>query len=569
MAIRDDAKITIGVRDRTKAGLKSISSGLLALKSRVAGAVVGITALIGVGGLGALTAASFKSADAFGKMGDRLNLATESFAGFALQAQLTGTSSETVNVSLERMVKRIGEAKLGFGAARGMLQRLNVDIEALSKMRADEQYQLLSDKVAGLSSNTERAAAVAALFGREALSMINMISQGAEGFKAAQAEAEGFGRALSRIEVAQIENMNDQMTRVKEVFGGLGDRLAVRVAPYIDAIASSFLDATHNARGFDSTIVAVIDNLVAGFGYVANTIRGVQAAFKGFQVLVSSGAEGILGTLYMIADGWRQIINLIPGVEINPMEGFEMHITRVGEQTQRLKTELAELVAQGLPADNFRVWADEIVLQSERAAGSVAAAAAAASEATTKAVTKDAVDQKKLIADVTKYRENANKNIQSGAIGLLRTLGANNRAFAYAAIALEKGLAIAKASMNTSVAITKALSVDPTGGLAARVAALGKAQIAIIAATGLAQASQIGSGGAGAGTAANPIQTTSADIDVPDFNNNEEPDSRRQVNVYFNGYNTDEMMLKMRDYLSDTDFLVISESSRQYAELRS
>lgn len=96
------------------------------------------------------------------------------------------------------------------------------------------------------------------------------------------------------------------------------------------------------------------------------------------------------------------------------------------------------------------------------------------------------------------------------AIGLLQTYAGQSKTIAIATIALEKGLALAQAAMNTAVGVTKAYTVDPTGALAAKVALMGKVQMGLIAATGLAQASQVGSGGAELGTPANPVHTASS-----------------------------------------------------------
>lgn len=93
------------------------------------------------------------------------------------------------------------------------------------------------------------------------------------------------------------------------------------------------------------------------------------------------------------------------------------------------------------------------------------------------------------------------------AIGLLQTYAGQSKTIAIATIALEKGLALAQAAMNTAVGVTKAYTIDPTGALAAKVALMGKIQMGLIAATGLAQASQVGSSGAELGTAANPVHT--------------------------------------------------------------
>lgn len=88
----------------------------------------------------------------------------------------------------------------------------------------------------------------------------------------------------------------------------------------------------------------------------------------------------------------------------------------------------------------------------------------------------------------------AKSNATQAAIGLLNALGGKSKGAAIAAIALGKAVSIAQAIQNTAVGVTKALTIDPTGALASRVAMMGKVQIGLIAATGLVQAGSVGGG---------------------------------------------------------------------------
>jgi hypothetical protein len=94
------------------------------------------------------------------------------------------------------------------------------------------------------------------------------------------------------------------------------------------------------------------------------------------------------------------------------------------------------------------------------------------------------------------------------AAGLLQQFAGESQAAAIAVIAIEKSLAIARTIMNTATAIMAAEAIDPTGILAAKVAVLGNIQLGIIAATGLMQAANVGSGGAELGSPANPVNVT-------------------------------------------------------------
>jgi len=101
------------------------------------------------------------------------------------------------------------------------------------------------------------------------------------------------------------------------------------------------------------------------------------------------------------------------------------------------------------------------------------------------------------------------------AIGLLRSLGGQSKKYAIAAIAVEKGLAIARTIQNTAVAIMKSQALNPYDfATPSRIKALGALQIGLIAATGLSQAAGVGGGGGGAsaGSAGGPpVQTSAAD----------------------------------------------------------
>lgn len=89
------------------------------------------------------------------------------------------------------------------------------------------------------------------------------------------------------------------------------------------------------------------------------------------------------------------------------------------------------------------------------------------------------------------------------AVSLLQTLGQKSKAAAVAAILLGKGVAIAQVIQNTAVAIMKYASMGYAGlPMIPVMKALGAAQIALIAGTGLAEISNLNKGGAGGGIGA-------------------------------------------------------------------
>jgi len=139
-----------------------------------------------------LISTAMKTADEIGKMSDRLNMSAEPFQALHHQAGLFGVSTGMVNSSVERMVKRVGEAAAGTGAAKKALDEMGISAERLIGLNADEQYKEIAKAIGGLATHAERAAATAAIFGREGIKMVNMFAEGANGIAKASAEIRRF-----------------------------------------------------------------------------------------------------------------------------------------------------------------------------------------------------------------------------------------------------------------------------------------------------------------------------------------------------------------------------------------
>lgn len=124
------------------------------------------------------------------------------------------------------------------------------------------------------------------------------------------------------------------------------------------------------------------------------------------------------------------------------------------------------------------------------------------------AITKEEFRQAELEAELalqdklTDVRKKANdielnmrgKTLDSIA-GLMNVFAGKNKAIAIAMLAFDKARAIAQAVMETHVAAAAALKYDPTGATSAYVTTLGYANVAAIAATGIAQLATMGAGG--------------------------------------------------------------------------
>jgi len=138
--------LTILAKDKTAAAFKSIQNAASKTRKRVneltpafvkfgAGA-----ATAAAGALAAFTRMSMISIDNLGKTADKLGTTTETLAGLQHAAELTGVSTETMNMALQRMTRRVAEAAVGTGEAKGALEELNIDAAQLVKLPLDNRW---------------------------------------------------------------------------------------------------------------------------------------------------------------------------------------------------------------------------------------------------------------------------------------------------------------------------------------------------------------------------------------------------------------------------------------------
>jgi tape measure domain-containing protein len=148
-------------------------------------------------------------------------------------------------------------------------------------------------------------------------------------------------------------------------------------------------------------------------------------------------------------------------------------------------------------------------------------------------------------------REKALNNIQ----GLLQVFAGKNKAIAIAMLAFDKARAIAQAIMETHVAAAAALKYDPTGATSAHVTLLGYANVAAIAATGIAQLATMGAGGGSSGGVSSTSSGSgSSDASTSTASATSRPTKDVTINLYGQGYSKSDMrqiLIGLNDVIAD------------------
>jgi hypothetical protein len=388
-------EIPITATDKTAQAFRSVQGRLAKLERASEGlrkmARFGAAAGLAIGGAAAaLTKMSMSSIDNLAKTADKLGTTTETLAGLQHAAELTGVSTETMNMALQRMTRRVAEAAQGTGEATGALQELGIDAESLVKLPLDQQMEIVADAMSGVETQADRVRLAMKLFDSEGVSLVNTLGKGSGALKEMMAEAEALGTAISRVDAAQIEAANDAVTRARGVFEGLGNQLAVALSPIITHVADMFRQSALDAEGFGNIGLKATNVLARAFGFVGDAIQGVRVLIKGVQVIYARMVQGILtgfSAITPVIDGLIERYNQIASaLGLSQIEGRVTEtLTGIadafGRQAEKIQGEIAQIVSAPLPSETVMTVLDEIRVAARKTAEQVAATVPGAVEA--------------------------------------------------------------------------------------------------------------------------------------------------------------------------------------------
>ena len=282
----ENVKITISALDKTKKGFGSATKGLKAVAGAVLNAKTAIVGLVGAAGFGALIASSLRATDTLTKTANKIGTTTEALGALRYAADLTGVSTQTMDMALQRFTRRTAEAAKGMGEAKGAIRELGINAQELNRMPLDKRMIVLADAFAEVESESDRLRLAFKLFDSEGAALVNTLSQGGDGLRAMLGEARALGLAMSSTAAKGVEDTVDSLTKLQSLFKGVTDQTVAAFAPAIEAMVVRFtalLQRTIEAKGgvelfarsLAKTLISGIQNALIGFEKLANGFIGI------------------------------------------------------------------------------------------------------------------------------------------------------------------------------------------------------------------------------------------------------------------------------------------------------
>lgn len=319
-------RITIQAFNRALPALRATAGGL----GQVAAAAVSMrTALVaagGVAGFAYLTKQSLNATDSLAKTAQRIGTTTEALSKLQYAASISGVNTETLNMAMQRFIRRTAEAAQGTGEAVGALRELGIDARAIQQLPLDQRMLALADAFEQVTNSNDELRLGFKLFDSEGTAVLNMLRENRDGLKAMYDEAQTLGLVMSGTAAAGVERANDEFTKLGGLFKGLTSQMVAAMAPAIEAMTESF------------TL-----SLVA----IAETKGGVESLGKflaqEFLQMLSQSVKGFEDFINWFIDGINDITQAINTVRDASNEWFGTSFEQI-KQLDQIK--LGNIIAQ-------------------------------------------------------------------------------------------------------------------------------------------------------------------------------------------------------------------------------
>jgi Phage-related minor tail protein len=533
-----------------------------AIKRNVTRLATGLGAALGTFGFVKAVEGALDFADAIGKAADRAGVSTQKLQELRFAADQNGVSVAQLDDGVRRFSRRLGEfINTGAGPAAAAFKAYGIEVrDSAGNLRGTEAVMDDVIRLMGtLTSQSEKSALAAKLFGDDAGPQLALaLGKGIEYTDKLAARAHALGIILDDDLIRKSEETNDKLSVLSQVINVQLKSALLELSPHILTVTTALTNLlTQPAQLPDwmktvARIAAYVSNIFGQLEIRAGSIGAtISLMFMGEFAAAAQILPAMKTQIEELNKETQKFFDMLAGVKTPPPPGDSP--PPPGSNGGGNGNFGGVPTDEEMKAVIARYWENnQILLDIDRQA---------------------AEERKQLETDVMNYKEQSQTNIINSTISLFRILGAKRKEWALAALAIEKGIAIAQIAINTSQAIMKSYAIygdTPAGhAAAAHLRTLGVLQASLVAATGIAQASQINtsadSGGASApGTFANPINTTDTTAATT-------PAVRGSITINVNGVITqqimDDIIIPAIQDATDRDILLFSNSSRQAQEI--
>lgn len=340
------------------------------------GLAVGVTAPLAAAGTAALAFAT-RFADAAGQTADvanRIGVATDALQELRFAAEATGADAATVDTSLRRLARRMGDAAAGTGSLKKVFDQYGIAVrDADGNMRSTEAvFRDLSDAIAGAESQQERLRIAFAAFDVEGAKLVPLMQEGGAGLDSYAEKARALGVVLDAQTIAAGERFGDEMLELQKALTGAGTAIGAALLPAINELIPVFREhaipaiqgmaegvatairwfselpaPVQEAAGIIATALGAAGPAVLAIGTFAKVLGGLVVAAGPIGLFIAAAT-----TAFVVWQTWGDDIKaLVSGVA----EWLGTTFTALSEAVVGIWTGMGEMIYEAIAAPFTRI----------------------------------------------------------------------------------------------------------------------------------------------------------------------------------------------------------------------
>ena len=282
--------IRIVALDQTKKAFASVKKGMAGVLGSIFSLKSALAVVAGATGFGLLVKSNMNAIDALAKTASRIGTTTDALTRLHHAGQLSGVTTNTLNMALQRMTRRVAEASRGTGEAKDAIRQLGINAQTFNDLPLDEKMLVLADRFSNVKSQSEQLRLAFKLFDSEGTAVVNMLKGGSDALEDMYQDAELLGLVMEQSSAKGVEKANDAITRLLSIGKGITSQFTAGLAPAIEAMSKHFTQlAIDSNKGFGTfknlgqylakefllTIANVIDSIGKMGSYITATLDKV------------------------------------------------------------------------------------------------------------------------------------------------------------------------------------------------------------------------------------------------------------------------------------------------------
>lgn len=247
---------------------------------------------IGAAALTRAVSGVISSLDEIGKTADNLGLTTDALQELRTVAESSGMTFDEFTKGFQKFTVNIGEASTGMGEALGAFEMLGVELRTVTgELKSNEQvFSDVSDGLANISNESERASIAADLFGqRVGVKMLNLLRNGSDGMDEMREAARKLGIVIDEDLIRKAEAAQTELDLMSRVIKANLSTALINLAPLLVSTASHMANLSKFAAEFSQSM----DGMGMAFQVVQLTddVTSAEDALSGLRNTLSQLPE--------------------------------------------------------------------------------------------------------------------------------------------------------------------------------------------------------------------------------------------------------------------------------------